>query len=67
MNKPLHRFEGHKDEILQLAWAPFTESIFASSSADRRVNIWDLASIGKEQTEEEKLDGPPELMFVHGG
>ena len=67
MNKPLHKFEGNEDEILQLQWAPFTESIFASSSADRRVRIWDIARIGQEQTDEEKLDGPPELLFIHGG
>ena len=65
--RSLHKFEGHKQEILQVAWAPFTESIVASSSADRRIHIWDLARIGQEQTEEEKEDGPPELLFIHGG
>ena len=39
----------------------------ASSSSDRRVNIWDLSRIDKPQTDEEKKDGPPELLFVHGG
>ena len=29
--------------------------------------IWDLAKCGTEQTEEEKRDGPPELVFIHGG
>ena len=29
--------------------------------------IWDLARIGKEQSEEEAEDGPPELVFIHGG
>lgn len=29
--------------------------------------IWDLSRFDKPQTEEEKADGPPELLFVHGG
>lgn len=31
------------------------------------MNIWDLSRIGDEQTPEEEEDGPPELLFVHGG
>lgn len=29
--------------------------------------VWDLSRFGAPQTEEEKRDGPPELLFVHGG
>lgn len=29
--------------------------------------MWDLSRVGLEQTEEEKKDGPPELVFIHGG
>ena len=29
--------------------------------------IWDLAKIGDEQSNEEMEDGPPELLFIHGG
>ena len=29
--------------------------------------IWDTAQIGAEQTPEEKEQGPPELLFIHGG
>ena len=32
-----------------------------------RLNIWDLSRIGAEQDAEEAEDGPPELLFVHGG
>ncbi len=52
---------------MQVSWAPFTESIFATSSADRRIHIWDVARIGQEQSEQDKEDGPPELLFIHGG
>ncbi|ORZ24799.1 WD40-repeat-containing domain protein [Lobosporangium transversale] len=63
----LHSFESHQDEILQLAWSPHNETILASAGGDRRINIWDLSRIGEEQTAEDAEDGPPELLFVHGG
>ena len=50
-----------------VVWAPFNESVFASSSADRRVFVWDCSRIGQEQSEEDAEDGPAELLFVHGG
>ncbi|KAH9056968.1 histone acetyltransferase type B subunit 2 [Lactarius vividus] len=58
LGKPLHTFEAHTDEVLHLAWSPHSPTIFASASSDRRINVWDLSQIG---------DGPPELMFIHGG
>lgn len=63
----LHVFESHTDEVLHLAWSPHNSGVFASASSDRRINIWDLAQIGAEQTPDDQEDGPPELMFVHGG
>jgi len=29
--------------------------------------MWDLSKIGVEQAPEDAEDGPPELLFVHGG
>jgi hypothetical protein len=29
--------------------------------------VWDLSQIGVEQTPDDQEDGPPELMFIHGG
>lgn len=29
--------------------------------------MWDLSKIGEEQTAEDAEDGPPELLFIHGG
>lgn len=63
----LHSFEGHKDEIFQVEWCPQNETVLASSSTDRRLMIWDLARIGEEQSHEDMEDGPPELLFIHGG
>ncbi|TFY67976.1 hypothetical protein EVG20_g3738 [Dentipellis fragilis] len=65
--KRLHTFESHVDEVLHLAWSPNNATVFASASSDRRINIWDLAQIGQEQTPDDQEDGPPELMFIHGG
>ncbi|KAJ2376166.1 Histone-binding protein rbbp4, partial [Coemansia sp. RSA 2611] len=63
----LHSLEAHKDEVLQLAWSPRHETVLASASSDRRVHVWDVSRIGEEQTAEDAEDGPPELMFIHGG
>ena len=68
LSSPLSLFKGHTAEVFNVAWAPFGEgTILGSSSADRRVNIWDLSRIGQEQTPEDAEDGPPELLFIHGG
>lgn len=63
----LHTFESHTEDVLQLSWSPTAPTIFASASGDRRINIWDVSRIGLEQTPEDQEDGPPELMFIHGG
>jgi histone-binding protein RBBP4 len=36
----------------------------ASNGIDQRLNVWDVSKIGEEQSPE---DGPPELLFIHGG
>lgn len=65
----LHLLQGHAEGtgIYQLGWAPFQETILASSGDDRRVNVWDISRIGREQSKEDAEDGPPELLFGHGG
>ncbi|PON84187.1 hypothetical protein TorRG33x02_199410, partial [Trema orientale] len=41
--------------------------VLASSADDRRLMIWDINRIGDEQLEGDADDGPPELLFSHGG
>jgi len=68
LKEPVSIFRGHTDEVYQVAWQAGDEgTILASCGADRRVNVWDLSRIGMEQDPEEAEDGPPELLFIHGG
>lgn len=67
MKKPMSQLISHGDQVFKVEWSPFNESILGSCSADRRVGLWDLSRIGKEQSAEDAEDGPPELLFLHGG
>ncbi|GMH45451.1 hypothetical protein BSKO_13408 [Bryopsis sp. KO-2023] len=67
LNQRLHSLEGHAEEVFQINWSTKNETILASCGADRRVIIWDLSRIGDEQITEDNADGPPELLFIHGG
>jgi histone-binding protein RBBP4 len=42
----LHTFDSHRDEVFQVQWSPFNETILASCGADRRLMVWDLSRIG---------------------
>ncbi|XP_017383217.1 histone-binding protein RBBP4 [Cebus imitator] len=57
----------HEGEVNRVQWSPHNETILASSGTDRRLNVWDLSKIGEEQSPEDAEDGPPELLFIHGG
>ena len=65
--KPLHSCASHRDGVFQVSWSPHAANILASCSSDRRLIVWDLARIGAEQSAEDAADGPPEVLFVHGG
>jgi histone-binding protein RBBP4 len=63
----LHHMNYHKESILNLATSPHSCDVFAACSSDRRVSVWDLSRLGASLSEEERAEGPPELLFVHGG
>ncbi|KAH8649667.1 WD40-repeat-containing domain protein [Tricladium varicosporioides] len=67
LENKLHSLEGHLDAVTSLAWHPFEEAILGSASYDRRVIFWDLSRVGEEQLPDDQEDGPPELLFMHGG
>lgn len=66
LTSPLHVLGSHTEEVFQVEWDPNHETVLASSADDRRLMVWDLNRIGDEQLEEAE-DGPPELLFSHGG
>lgn len=67
LGQNMHKFDGHRGGVYQVSWCPFNDTILGSCSADRRLHLWDLSRIGDEQDPEDVDDGPPELLFVHGG
>ncbi|KAG2280359.1 hypothetical protein Bca4012_048639 [Brassica carinata] len=67
LSNALHSFDGHKEEVFQVGWSPKNETILASCCFGRRLLVWDVNRIDEEQTAEAAEDGPPELLFTHGG
>lgn len=67
LESAVHLFKQHSEEVNVVKYHPHHENLFASASTDRRSIVWDVSQIGADQTEEEKKDGPPEMMFMHGG
>ncbi|KAG2209105.1 hypothetical protein INT46_006269 [Mucor plumbeus] len=67
LKQPIHSLRAHQSEILQLAWSPHHDAVLATASSDRRILVWDLSKIDTSQLPEEAEDGPPELLFMHGG
>jgi histone-binding protein RBBP4 len=68
LKNPLNSLEGHEDSVYQIEWCPHSETILSSGSSDRRVCIWDISRVGQEQDNiDAATDGPPELIFKHGG
>ena len=49
--------------VCQVNWAPFNPHILGSCSLDRRLHVWDIARIGREQTPEDAADGLPGLAW----
>ncbi|KAF2705877.1 WD40 repeat-like protein [Pleomassaria siparia CBS 279.74] len=66
-DKKLHSLEDHADMVVGLQWHPQDAAILASSGYDRRIAYWDVTRIGEEQAPDDAEDGPPELLWQHGG
>lgn len=52
-SKPIHIFSGHTGNVLKAQWNPKNNSLFASSSTDKSIIIWDCHSL--------------KPMFIHKG
>ncbi|SCM04074.1 chromatin assembly factor 1 P55 subunit, putative [Plasmodium chabaudi chabaudi] len=67
ITKSLHRIISQKENIIKLQWDKYQPGILSSSSSDKYIYFFDTNKIGIEQTYEDSQDGPPELIFIHGG
>ncbi|KAK3952112.1 WD40-repeat-containing domain protein [Pseudoneurospora amorphoporcata] len=67
MKSKVHTLEGHQDAVTSLEWHPTESAVLGSGSYDRRLLFWDISRVGDEQTQDDAEDGPPELLFMHGG
>lgn len=67
VKEKVHTLEGHQDAVTSLSWHPHESAILGSASYDRRIIFWDLSRVGDEQQPDDQEDGPPELLFMHGG
>ncbi|KAH8652316.1 WD40-repeat-containing domain protein [Xylariales sp. PMI_506] len=67
VKEKVHTLEGHQDAVTSISWHPHESGILGSASYDRRIIFWDLSKVGEEQQPEDQEDGPPELLFMHGG
>lgn len=67
VKEKVHTLEGHNDAVTSLSWHPHEAGVLGSGSYDRRIIFWDLSRVGEEQLPDDQEDGPPELLFMHGG
>lgn len=67
MKTKLFSLRQHRDDVNQVKFSRQACNLIASGGSDRRVMIWDLSKVGQEQSPEKAKDGPPELVFIHGG
>jgi histone-binding protein RBBP4 len=62
LKQKLHVFDGHSDGVYQVSWSPHNETILASSSSDRRVQV---SASFLPQTHIPSTDTPSCLDFAH--
>ncbi|XP_059384699.1 histone-binding protein RBBP7-like [Carassius carassius] len=61
------RLRGHQKEGYGLSWNPNLSGNLLSASDDHVRDLTSTHKIGEEQSAEDAEDGPPELLFIHGG
>lgn len=58
-------FDFHQEDVMTVRWNSKVENVFASSSLDRRIMIWDILKIGNPLSQADSEDGPPELLVSY--
>lgn len=61
--EPIRELRGHSQQVRVIRWSPHDRFLVASGGNDRRIKIWDITLAH----EDEDPEGPPELVFIHGG
>ncbi|KAL8453627.1 hypothetical protein Emed_000762 [Eimeria media] len=65
---PVHEMHAHgESKVSVVGFSLHAASLLLSGGYDHFVSLWDLDKIGNEQDPEDAEDGPPELLFTHGG
>lgn len=68
-DRPTMSLLHHRGDVLGISWNPYLPHLVASCGEDGHVCIWDAR--GSNSSSKDKgnnnIDGPPELLFVHGG
>ncbi|KAL8271102.1 hypothetical protein Esti_004956 [Eimeria stiedai] len=65
---PVHEMHAHgESKVSVVGFSLHAASLLLSGGYDHFVSLWDLDKIGDEQDPEDAEDGPPELLFTHGG
>uniref|UniRef100_A0A6B2G5H4 Glutamate-rich WD repeat-containing protein 1 n=1 Tax=Myxobolus squamalis TaxID=59785 RepID=A0A6B2G5H4_MYXSQ len=60
-------FNYHQKEITSIEWHPSESTIFAASSDDNQITLWDLSAEECDDSDEQAGVLPPQLMFIHMG
>ncbi|DAZ99323.1 TPA: hypothetical protein N0F65_005174 [Lagenidium giganteum] len=73
-NSPVAHFRYHTAPVTSIEWHPTDESVLAVAGADNQVSVWDMsveedaeAAAAAAEASEQKLDLPPQLLFIHQG
>ncbi|KAL8434578.1 hypothetical protein Efla_000094 [Eimeria flavescens] len=64
---PLAEMDWHKKPISCVDWHPSDEAVFAASSLDDSLTVWDMSVERDDAGHFSDGDIPDQLMFVHGG
>lgn len=67
MDTPISQLYSHCDEVTKVQWCPHQPSVLASGGHDRAILVWDIARLHDDLSSDENDEGPPELLFHHGG
>jgi len=63
----IHNIDVHKSSVQEISFNPHNTNLILSGDSEGKCIINDLGNIGKEQSREDEIDGPPELEMLHSG